>query len=151
MLDLWPEGSDEVSRVTLTGAYLAAIGALNAGLQFDRAADLCDEATLRLTNVDAADRAALLVRAATYRGLNDSPEVGLALIEQALGIYSDLPPNTGYVQALDRQAMLLDQLGRFDDGYRVTKSAVEVVSQLARSVVASTNAGDAGLARGGGR
>ena len=54
--------------MTRAGAYLAAMDALKAGLQFDRAADVSDEATRRLTNVDAADRAALLVRAADFRG-----------------------------------------------------------------------------------
>ena len=116
--------------MTLAGAYLAAMEALNAGVQFDRAADLCDEATRRLTNVDAADRAALLVRAANYRGLRESASVGLELLEQALEIYSTLAPSTGYVQALEGQVMLLDQLGRFDDAHRVASAAVEAATQV---------------------
>jgi tetratricopeptide (TPR) repeat protein len=130
VLDLWPEGSVEVSRVTLAGAYLAAMEALNAGVQFDRAADLCDEATRRLTNVDAVDRAALLARAANYRGLRESASVGLELLDQAFEIYSTLAPNTGYVQALEGQVMLLDQLGRFDDAYRVARAAVEAATRV---------------------
>ena len=132
VLELWPEAtSDEagVPPMTRADAYLAAMDALKSALQFDRAADLCDEATRRLTNVDAADRAALLVRAADFRGQRESAEVGLELIEQALEIYATLPPSAGYVQALDRQHNLL-VLGRFDDAYRVAKSAVEAAEKV---------------------
>ena len=112
------------------GAYFAAMDALKRGVQFDRAADLCDEATRRLTDIDAADRAALLVREADYRGLRESASVGLELLDQALVIYATLPRSTEYVRALEGQIFFLDQLGRFDDAYRVAKSAVEAAAQV---------------------
>ena len=138
--------------MTRAGAYLAAMDALKAGLQFDRAADLSDEATRRLTNVDAADRAALLVRAADYRGQRETAAVGLELIEQALEIYCDSAAERGLRPGARQAAnLLLHQLGRFDDAYRVAKSAVEAaehlgVPQLHRRMLAMP-----GLARGRGR
>ena len=135
-LELWPEHGDEagdeagVPPVTRVGVYLAAMDALKAAMQFDRAADVCDEATRRLTDVDASDRAALLVRAADYRGSRETAEVGLELIEQALEIYSNLAPSAGYVRALHRQFKLLHQLGRYDDAYEVVKIAVEAAEDV---------------------
>ncbi len=50
VLELWPERGDKVGQVTRAGAYLAAMDALKHGVQFDRAADLCDEAVRQLTD-----------------------------------------------------------------------------------------------------
>ena len=132
VLELWPDESDEIGvpPVTRTGAYLAAMDALKSALQFDRAAELSDEATRRLTNVDAADRAALLLRAADFRGQSQRAAAGLELIEQALEIFATLPPSAEYVQALDKQHNLLLLLGRVDDAFRVAKSAVEAAEHI---------------------
>ena len=132
VLELWPEGSDGVGSpsVTLPGAYLAAMDALKAAMQFDRAAAVSDEATRRLTDVDAADRAALLVRAGDFRGQTETAAVGLQLLGQALEIYSTLPPSVGYVQALDRKLNLLQQVGRYDAAHQVARSAVEAAELL---------------------
>ena len=132
VLELWPDGKDEVGDppVTRAGAYLAAMDALKAAMRFDRAADLCDEATRRLTDVDAPDRAALLVRAADYRGFRESAHVGLELLEQALEIYSTLPPSEGYVLALNRQMQLLEHLGHYHDARQSAKAAVKVAEPL---------------------
>ena len=99
-------------------------------MQFDRAADLCDEAMRQLTEIDGADRAALLVREAVFRGHRESAVVGLELLDEALVIYATLPRSAEYVRALEAQIFFLDQLGRFDDAYRVAKLAVEAAAQV---------------------
>ncbi len=132
VLELWPDGTAEagVPPVTRAAAYLAAMEALKAAVQFDRAAALSDEATRRLTDVEAAVRADLLTRAAEFRGVSGSAEAGLELLEQALEIYSTLPPSAGYLEALDRQRDLLLCVGRYDAAHQVARSAVEAAERL---------------------
>ncbi len=85
VLELWPHGSDVAGDppVTRARAHIAAMDVLKAAMQFDRAADLSAEVTDRLTDVQAEDRAALLVRAADFRGFRESAEVGPATARTA--------------------------------------------------------------------
>ena len=132
VIELWPDGTDEAGAlpVTLVEVYLAAMDALKSTMQFDRAAALSDEATHRLTGVDAQDRAALLTRAADYRGGRETANVGLELLEQALEIYSTLPSSEGYVKALNRKMHLLERLGHYDEARHAAKAAVTAAEPL---------------------
>jgi tetratricopeptide (TPR) repeat protein len=91
---------------------------------------LSDEVMTRLTDVNTADRAALLAQAAEFRGARYSPAAGLELLEEAIALYSTLPPTAGYVQALRRQPNLLRALGRLDDAYRAARAAAEAAQRL---------------------
>ncbi len=132
VLELWPDGAEVAGDppVTQAGAYIAAIDALKAALRFDRAADLSSEAISRLTEVPALDRAALLVRAAEFRGVRESPEVGLTVLEQALDLYARLPPDEEYLRALDVQNNQLGMQGRFDEAHRVARTAVDAAEKI---------------------
>jgi hypothetical protein len=132
VLELWPDRADVAGspRVTQTGAYIAALDALKAALRFDRAADLSSEAISRVTEVPAQDRAALLVRAAEFRGVRESPEVGLKVLEQALDLYGRLPPDEEYVRALDVQHNQLSLQGRFDEAHKVAATAVRAAEEI---------------------
>ena len=132
VLELWPAGSGTSGTppVTLARAYIATMDALKASLQFDRAADLSEEATSCLTEVSAADRAALLVRAADFRALRERPGLGLGLVAQALDLYATLEPSEEYVHALDAKHNQLMLLGRFDDAHQVAKTAVDAAEEI---------------------
>ena len=136
--------------MTRVGVYLAAMDALKAAMQFDRAADVCDEATRRLTGMSTRGIGphSWYEQPTTEEVGGNQPEVGLELIEQALEIYSrSVAPSAGYVQALHRQFnLLLDQLGRYDDAYEVVKTAVEAAEDVGGSAAAPTDSAAAGLA-----
>ena len=132
VLELWPHGSDVAGDppVTRARAYIAAMDALKAAMQFDRAADLSAEVTDRLTDVQAEDRAALLVRAADFRGFRESAEVGLGLVEQALEVYATLQPSEEHVRALDEHHNQLMLLNRCEEAHGVALAAVRAAEAI---------------------
>ena len=131
-LELWPDGSELAGDppVTRARANVAAMDALKAAMQFDRAADLSAEVTDRLTDVQAVDRAALLVRAADFRGFRESAEVGLGLVEQALELYATLQPSEEHVRALDEHHNQLMLLNRCDEAHEVARAAVRAAEAI---------------------
>ena len=131
VLELWPEAGYEAGDfVTEAGTYLAAIEALKASLQYDRAHDLIEKAMSRLTKADTEDRVALLVLAADFRGARESPTAALELVGQALELCSPAQPSAGYVQALRRQRNMLTLLGRHDEARQAAESTVEAAEAI---------------------
>jgi hypothetical protein len=126
VLELWPGGTQVAGDppVTQARAYIEAMDALKAAMQFDRAADLSAQVTSRLTDVQAEDRAALLVRAADFRGFRESAEVGLGLVEEALEVYATLQPSEEHVRAMDEHHNQLMLLNRCDEAHGVAMAAV---------------------------
>jgi hypothetical protein len=131
-LQVWP--SDRATAgtppVTRAEAYLAAMDALRVSLQFDRAAQMSDESGDRLGAVDPLTRAHLLRRAADYRGQREGPEVGLAVIEEAIAAYEALPVDVGMVHALLRKEALLLATGRYVEAGDVVRLAARVGEQV---------------------
>jgi hypothetical protein len=132
VLELWPDGTHEAGDppVTRARAHIAAMDALKAAMQFDRAADLSAKVTNRLTDVQPEDRAALLVRAADFRGFRESAVVGLGLVEQALEVLATLEPSEEYVRALDEQHNQLMLLNRCDEAHQVALEAVRAAESI---------------------
>ena len=132
VLELWPDGTHVAGDppVTQARAYIEAMDALKASMQFDRAADLSAQVTSRLTDVQAEDRAALLVRAADFRGFRESAEVGLGLVEEALEVYATLQPSEGHVRALDEHHNQLMLLNRCDEAHQVALEAVRAAEAI---------------------
>jgi hypothetical protein len=132
VLELWPDGNDVAGDPPVTRArvYISAMDALKAAMQFDRAADLSAEVASRLTDVQAEDRAALLVRAADFRGFRESAVVGLGLVEQALEVYATLQPSEDYVRALDEHHNQLMLLNRCEEAHGVALAAVSAAEAI---------------------
>ena len=132
VLELWPDGTHVAGDppITQARAYIEAMDALKAAMQFDRAADLSVAVTDRLTDVQPEDRAALLVRAADFRGFRESAAVGLGLVQQALEVYATLEPSKEYVRALDEHHNQLMLLNRCDEAHEVALTAVRAAEAI---------------------
>ena len=131
-LEIWPEtrvaaGTPSITRAE---AYIAAMDALRVSLQFDRAAEMSDEAEHRLGDLDPTTRAELLRRAADLRGQREGADVGLALIEEALLAHESLPVYGGMVKALLRKAALLQAKGQYAEASDVCRIAVPVAEHV---------------------
>jgi tetratricopeptide (TPR) repeat protein len=132
VLELWPDGVDEVGDppTRLSDAHLAAVDALDESFQWDRGATLSAAAESRFADADDAVRAEVLIRAAAFRGENESVSVGLALVEEALAAYRRMPEGPGLVRALNRKRLLLEDLGRFDDAFAQVREAAGVAARI---------------------
>ena len=132
VLELWPDGTHVAGdpQITQARVYIEAMDALKAAMQFDRAADLSVAGTNRLTDVQPKDRAALLVRAADFRGFRESAAVGLGLVQQALEVYATLEPSKEYVRALDEHHNQLMLLNRCDEAHEVALTAVRAAEAI---------------------
>ncbi|WP_344042268.1 hypothetical protein [Nocardioides panacihumi] len=135
VIELWPDDLREAGTppVTLAAVYVVAIDALKASMQFDRAIDVVAEAEGRLPDARIEDKAAILVRAADFRGARESADVGLALLEQALALYDELPLSEGHVHALDAQHNQLVLLGRFSEARQVATRAAQVAEAIGQA------------------
>jgi hypothetical protein len=122
-LQVWPSSPARVGDPPLSRpeAYLAAVDALKDSLQFDRAAAMSDDAAVEFPVLEPGLRAEFLRRAAVFRAEREGPEVGLELIDEAIGILSDLPPGTGMVQAMARKHQLLLKRGRYVEAFGVAR------------------------------
>ena len=131
-LQLWAPAVDSVGAPPITRpmSYIAAIDALRESLQWDRAAAMSDAAEDELGAVDDAARAELLLRAADYRGDREAVAIGLALADQALDIFAQLPASAGHIRALNQKRWYLVMLGRYDEGFALARTAVEVAATL---------------------
>ena len=132
VIELWPGGLERAGDppVLLPEAYIAAVDALDESFQWDRAAALNVDAERRFATADDAVRAEVLRRAAAFRGEQEGVSVGLALIEQALEVYRQLPEGPGLARALNRKRLLLEDLGRFDDAFEQVREAAAVAARL---------------------
>ncbi|MFC7725440.1 ATP-binding protein [Nocardioides sp. GCM10028917] len=112
-------------------ATLAAMDALKASLQFDRAAALSAETMQQLEVLEPVNQAEVLLRAAAFRPLEiGDPQVGLDYIERALHIYAREPASAGHVSALERKAILLEASGLYTQARAATDRALEVAAEL---------------------
>lgn len=134
VLQSWPSeatgAASEAFPVSREGSYLAAIDALQASMQFDRAAELSDAAEDALRPTDDAVRAELLRYAAIFRGQREGTDVGRRLLDQALALYHDLPISEGLVRAYDWKQNLLRDVGEFDAAFEVARTAMEAALAL---------------------
>jgi hypothetical protein len=131
-LQIWPP--DRVAAgtpaVTRAQAYLAAMDALKFSMQFDRAAQMSDDAADRLSVTDPATRAELLQRAALFRGAREGMEVGLAMVDEAIAAYEALPVSAGMVRALLGKHTLLLNDGRYAEAFAVAHAATQAAKEI---------------------
>jgi tetratricopeptide (TPR) repeat protein len=132
VLELWPDGVGDVGEppTRLSDVYLAAVDALDESFQWDRGAVLNADAERLFAAAEDSVRAEVLIRAAAFRGENESVSVGLALIEEALDAYRRLPEGPGLARALNRKRLLLEDLGQFDDAFAQVREAAEVAARI---------------------
>ncbi len=131
-LETWPStcasaGEPPVSRPE---AYVAAMEALLVSLQFDRAAAMSDEASALFPDVEPRIRAELLRRAAVFRGNREGYDVGLRLIDKAIGLYRAIPPSPGMIHALNHKQYFLTQSGRSDEAFSLAREAARAAESI---------------------
>jgi tetratricopeptide (TPR) repeat protein len=132
VLELWPDGVAAMGDppMRLSDVYLAAVDALDESFQWDRGAALNAEAEHLFAAAEDSVRAEVLIRAAAFRGENESVSVGLALVEEALDAYGRMPEGPGLARALNRKRLLLEDLGRFDDAFAQVREAAGVAARI---------------------
>ena len=126
---LW--GDDHITSrhgVSLAEAYCSAADALDYAGREDDAAELMEEAAVRLRDFEGPDKARLFALLGTMRGYA-KPAAGLPVMEEALAAYRDLPPTVGHVDLLLQVAANLHTQGRGSETSPRLARAAEVAAR----------------------
>jgi DNA-binding NarL/FixJ family response regulator len=118
-----------VGGVSLAQLYAATEDALLSAGDEDAASALAEDALTRLRDVDPPDRADVLRRAGTLRGRSD-PAAGLALLQEALDIYGQLPPSAAHAYTLAAVGRIHHNEGRTSENLNVINQAATLAGQV---------------------
>jgi hypothetical protein len=128
---IWPADAERAGDppLTLVGAYFAAMDALEASSQPERASALAQEALALVSGMDDEQLAGLYRRAADYLGEVDE-ESALVLINKATAYLRHVPTSTSHLDTLRLRAATLNGLGRVSEGLRDARRVVEISREL---------------------
>ena len=132
VLDLWPSDAASVGDppVTRVAATLAAIDALEESRQWQRASALSAVSETMQSGLDASDRAAILLRASTFRTDTEGLDVGISLIDEALELHRGVPPSNDLLKAMTHKRWLLMAVGRFEEAQHVARACADIAQTL---------------------
>ena len=82
---------------------------------------MSDRAVVEFPHPQPELRAEFLRRAALFSGDREGPEVGLALIDEAISLLSRLPPGPAIVQAKVRKHQLMLKSGRYAEAFAIAQ------------------------------
>ncbi len=131
-LDIWPDlevaqGDPAVTRST---AYLAAVDALRASFQVERAEAMTLAGAEALGEIDEQTRAELLFRAAEHRGRREGAAVAIELVDEALVLFDRRPASEGKLRAILLKEAMLESLGRFAEAGELSAVAVATAGEV---------------------
>ena len=127
-LQLWVEDDETQGAlpVSRARACFAAMTALEASGQLERAHEIAEGMLGSVARLAADDQAELYQLAADYRGHVDGGEAGLELCTKAVTILSGLPPSVDLIRALRTRAGLLRDASRWLQGEADIEEAIKV-------------------------
>jgi DNA-binding CsgD family transcriptional regulator/tetratricopeptide (TPR) repeat protein len=122
---LWDDVDERPTGLRIAQAYLDAIEDLHACGDMERASVLTEEALDRVGDgSDPHERAILLIRASNVRMVS-SLESAVLAAEEAVRLFSALPPSHERSSAFGTYGLLLDVVGRPDDAVQAMSQGLE--------------------------
>jgi tetratricopeptide (TPR) repeat protein/type II secretory pathway predicted ATPase ExeA len=130
-LDLWPADHSPAGDPPLSHlqAYQAAMDALEASAQNERASVVAARALELTPGLSDRDLAGLYRRAADFMADIDE-EAALTLVDRSIDLHRKGQPTVGLLRALRLRAAILGDLGRVDEALAAAGRAVAISERL---------------------